>query len=333
MQPTTSLMRPTSVMTMTLSHALRRSAVVATTVLLAGCGSQTADQASSDTSGSPEGAESSSAAEDSPSPTPESESSAPAAASPPSSGSSAEGRTVVPVYYAVSTQKAGPRLVREFTGVESEDPLLAAANLVTSGDPANDTYRTLWPGGEVTGVQDDESTITVALADNGLSRRPQGMTARQAHQAIQQMVYTLQGVAQARRPVTFTFEGEPAMVLGIDTSNGIRQDRALKALNLVSITTPEAGASLTGRQIRIEGVANSFEGNVVCRLIRDGEVLSEAPFTAESYMGDKLFPFEGRLPRKGAEPGPATVRCSTDDPTGGSEGSGIFNDERDVTLR
>lgn len=327
MQPPSNPMRPTSVMTMTLSHVLRRSAVLATAVLLAGCGSQTADQASSDTS-DPAGTSESAAAGASPSPS-QTDSSAPAS----SSATQGQDGAVVPVYYAVSTQKAGPRLVREFTDVGSEDPMLAAANLVISGDPANDTYRTLWPGGEVTGVEDDGTMITVTLADNELSRRPQGMSARQAHQALQQMVYTLQGVAQARRPVTFIADGEPAMVLGIDTSNGIRQDRALKALNLVSLTTPEPGATLTGPQIRIEGVANSFEGNVVCRLVRDGEVLSEAPFTAEGYMGDKLFPFEGRLPRKGAEPGPATVRCSTDDPTGGTEGSGIFNDERDVTLR
>lgn len=327
MQPPGNPMRPTSVMTMTLSHVRRRSAVLATAVLLAGCGSQTADQASSGTS-DPAGTSESAAAESSPSPS-ETDSSAPAS----SSATPGQDGAVVPVYYAVSTQKAGPRLVREFTDVGSEDPLLAAANLVISGAPANDTYRTLWPGGEVTGVEDDGTMITVTLADNELSRRPQGMSARQAHQALQQMVYTLQGVAQARRPVTFIAGGEPAQVLGIDTSNGIRQDRALKALNLVSLTTPEPGATLTGRQIRTAGVANSFEGNVVCRLVRDGEVLSEAPFTAEGYMGDKLFPFEGRLPRKGAEPGPATVRCSTDDPTGGTEGSGIFNDERDVTLR
>jgi len=222
--------------------------------------------------------------------------------------------------------------VREFTRTDAADPLLAAANLVTSGRPADPDYHSLWPRGEVRRVTRDEDGLTVELGDDRWRRRPAQMSARAAHQALQQMVYTVQAAAQERLPVVFTVDGRPAEVFGIPTADGIRQDSPLKALNLVSITTPESGARAEGPRVQVSGVANSFEATVVCQVLQDGRVRASSPATAEGWMGDKLFPFEVTLRVPPTLTGVAEVRCATDDPTGGTEGVGIFSDDKQVTL-
>lgn len=238
----------------------------------------------------------------------------------------------LPIYWAVETEQAGPRLIREFTPTQTDDALLAAADLVVSGTPADSDYETLWPAGEIAGVTEDGSTITVELADDQWQDRPAGMDQAAARQAVQQMVYTLQAVAQDRMPVAFTVSGESATVFGIDTTGGVSQDSPLQALNMVTITSPDQGATIDSDSLEVSGLANSFEANVVCQILRDGDVLSANPITAEGWMGEKLFPFTGEVPLAEVSPGPAQLRCSTDDPTGGVEGVGIFRDDKDITI-
>lgn len=290
---------------------LRAGAALTTAVLLLGaCGS-----------------EADSTAED---PATDTETTAVASESAPDSATAKEEN--LPVYWAVETEQAGPRLVREFIPTQTDDALLAAANLVASGAPLDPDYLTLWPGGEVAGVTEDGDTITVELADDQWQDRPSQMNRAAADQALQQMVYTLQAVAQERLPVTFTVAGEPATVFGIDTTDGISQTNPLQALNMVTITSPEQGATVESGTLEVSGLANSFEANVVCQVLQDGDVLSATPITAEGWMGEKLFPYTGEVPLDGVTPGPAQVRCSTDDPTGGVEGVGIFRDDKDITL-
>lgn len=294
------------------STALRATAALSAAVLLlGGCGTDSEGELAEDSASSSEVS-----ADTSPEPTQD---------------ASGDAETL-PVYWVTDTEKAGPRLIREFVAVTTDDALVAAAELVVSGSPADDDYRTLWPSGEIDAVTDDGSTITVALADDGWQQRPTGMTKQAARQALQQMVYTLQGVAQARTPVVFTVDGEPATVLGIDTSGGIRQTSPLRTLNHISITAPDNDEAISGDGVEISGAANSFEANVVCQLVQNDETIASAPFTAEGWMGDKLFPFAGELPLAEAEAGPAQIRCSTDDASGGVEGFGAFTDDKDVTI-
>lgn len=293
------------------------AAVTAAVLLLGACGSaadSTAeDSAPSATASESTGAESTDAASESA-----------------ESGTGVEEN--LPIYWAVETEQAGPRLIREFTPTQTDDALLAAANLVVSGTPADSDYQTLWPTGEVAGVTEDGSTITVELADNQWQERPADMDRAAARQAVQQMVYTLQAVAQDRLPVAFTVSGEPATVFGIDTAGGVDQDSPLQALNMVTITSPDQGATLDSGNLEVDGLANSFEANVVCQILQDGDVKSATPITAEGWMGEKLFPFTGEIPLDEVSPGAAQLRCSTDDPTGGVEGVGIFRDDKDITI-
>ena len=112
--------------------------------------------------------------------------------------------TTVPVYFVGDTERAGPRLYREFRRVEG-DPLQGALELLTSGGAVDPDYRTLFPGGSFDGVTLDNGVIAVTLPDDGWLTRAPGMSAKQARLAMQQLVYTLQGVQQVA-----TARGGPA---------------------------------------------------------------------------------------------------------------------------
>ena len=49
-------------------------------------------------------------------------------------------------------------------------------------------------------------------------------------------------------------------------------------------------------------------------------------------MEDKLFPFETTVDVSRLEPGSYTFWVTTDDPTGGTEGSGAMTDDREFTV-
>jgi hypothetical protein len=241
--------------------------------------------------------------------------------------------TAVPVYF-VGDGPSGPALFREFHRVEG-DPLTEAARLVAGGgEPDDPDYRTLWPQVEVSTVSATDGVLLVRLPADAFTERPDGMSAREADLAVQQLVYTLQGVQQERVPVMVQRDGGAARLFGLPTDAAFEAAGALNTLNHVSITAPAEGDTVAaGDSLRVSGVANSFEATVVCELLVDDRVVGSGPITAEGWMDDRLFPFEGDLATLEAPPGPATLRCSTDDPSGGAEGSGPSVDTKAITLR
>ena len=246
-----------------------------------------------------------------------------------------DGETTVPAYFVVDTERAGPRLVREFQRVDSGDDLLAALDLVTSGEALDPDYRTLWPGASFASAEIDEGAgvIRVGLADNGWRTRPDGMSAKDAKLALQQVVYTAQGVAQKRLPVQFALDGATETVFGIDTSAGISAASPLAVLNHISLTTPEQGAAVSGGSLHATGVGNSFEATVAWRVLQGDEVVDEGSDMLQGdWMQDKLVPFDFTVDVSGLDPGDYTFWVSTDDPTGGTEGVGAMTDDKDFTI-
>lgn len=240
--------------------------------------------------------------------------------------------TTVPVYY-VTDSPAGPRLVREFHRVEG-DPLVSAARLVTGGGQPDDAdYRTLWPEMEITSVTATDGVLRVEMPGDGFTTRPDGMSRRDARLAVQQLVHTLQGVQQERLPVVIQREEGISSTFDLAADLEHRAASPLKTLNHVNITSPEEGKAVSGGALTVTGVANSFEANVICEVRRNGETLQTTPITAEGWMGDKLFPFEGEISLDGIESGEAELVCSTDDPSGGTEGGpGVFTDTKTIVI-
>jgi hypothetical protein len=256
----------------------------------------------------------------------------------PSDGASdgSSGDTVAaPVYFAADSPQ-GVSLYREFQRVDAGDRLRAAANLAVGGAAADPDYRSLWPDGAVIdtvsfdGVGND-GLLQVSVSDPALRVRPATMTEREARLAVQQVVYTLQGVVGARAPVQFLLGGNPAdTVLGVPTAEPLANDPPLEVLSHVNLTAPEQGEEAS-RSLVVTGVASSFEATVPLKVMRGSEVVLEDFATADGWMG-KLFPFTKTLDLSGLPAGDYTLVASTDDPSGGAEGNGPFTDTKDFTL-
>lgn len=239
--------------------------------------------------------------------------------------------TAVPIYWVGDGPGGEPRLFREFRRVQG-NPLTEAARLVMGGgQPDDPDYRTLWPEVEVADVGATDGILLVQIPGDGFTERPDGMTKRDAQLAMQQLVYTLQGVQQERIPIVIKRGGSDFRLLGEPSDEQLEQASPLETLNLVNITSPTEGAVVTDDVLKVTGVANSFEASGPCRLLVDGVEMVVQGYQSEGWMEDKLFPFEVEFPLEGIS-GEVVVQCETDDPSGGAEGNGPAIDTRTITV-
>ncbi len=296
-------------------------AATAATVVLAGCGSDDPKDTASDP-----------AASDTSSAKPTDGTSEPT--SPASSDGGGEpGTMAVPIYF-VGDGPRGPVLFREFRRVETDNPLEEAAALLTAGDALDPDYRTLFPGGSFDDISFDgtgaQGVISAAVPDDGWKTAAPGMSQAEAELAVQSLVYTLQGVVGARARVQVTLGGEPTLLFGIDTADGVKDAPQLDVLNLVSVTTPEEGATVSGT-FTASGIASSFEATVPWEIRQGDDVVKTGFSTAEGWI-DKLHPWETEVDVSDLAPGEYTFVALTDDPSGGAEGHGPSEDTKTITV-
>jgi immunoglobulin-like protein involved in spore germination/sporulation and spore germination protein len=241
--------------------------------------------------------------------------------------SDAPSTTTVPVYFVGDTPQ-GPRLYREFRQVEADNPAAEALALMTAGDALDPDYRSLFPEGQFAGVEISDSAITVALPDESWSLPVDGLSDEDAALAAQQLAYTLQGVAQARTPITVTLDGQPADLFGLGGELSNAPELDVRAL--VNVTTPEEGASVSGT-FTAEGVSSSFEATTPWEIRdADGKVVKEGFATAEGWM-DKLYPWSTEVDVSDLPAGQYTFVAMTDDPSDG-EGVGPTEDSKTITV-
>lgn len=239
-------------------------------------------------------------------------------------------QVAVPVYFVGDTPQ-GPRLYREFRQVDAPASAAAALTIAASGDALDPDYRTLLPAGTFTdGTSGDQ--ISVPLPDDSWTRRPDGMSESDALLAIQQMVYTAQGVLQSRSPVVFTdSDGNQTQVFGVASEDGFPAADPIKTLALVNVTTPEQGATVSGGTLKASGVSSSFEATTPWEIRdADGKVVKKGAATAQGWI-DKLYPWEAEIDVSDLAPGDYTFAAMTDDPSGG-EGGGPDVDTKDFTI-
>ena len=248
----------------------------------------------------------------------------------------------VPVYYVGATPY-GPRLYREFHRVEG-DPLEAALGAAVGRriqdgfqiERQDPDYRSRWPALTAATGSFDDGVIIVNLGgdpESTLRDRPSDMTRREARLAIEQLIYTAQGVVQERAPVQFLLWGERSdQVLGVPTAEPLAEGDPISTLALVNVTTPQHGATVSGSFVA-EGVASSFEATVPWQIRQGKEVLLEGFSTAEGWM-DKLYPWMTEpIDVSGLEPGEYTFVAMTSDPSGGAEGNGPYRDTKLITVK
>ncbi len=282
---------------------------------LAGCGDEAQDPASADSTPTR-------AAEPGDDPTEPSE----------SASESTADTTTVPVYFAGDTPQ-GQRLFREFRKVDGADPLGKALTLAASGDALDPDYSTLLPAGTFAGGTTDEM-VSIPLPDDSWTLRPDGMSEDEALLAVQQIVYTAQGVLQERTPIVFTdTDGNATQIFGIASEDGFSAADPIETLALVSVTSPEQGATVSGT-FTASGVSSSFEATTPWEVRRgdaDGKVVKKGFATAEGWM-DKLYPWETEVDVSGLPAGDYTFVAMTDDPSGG-EGGGPTVDTKSITIK
>ena len=248
--------------------------------------------------------------------------------------------TAVPVYYLGATPY-GPRLYREFRDVEG-DPLDAALSAAVGRaadgsqvQPQDPDYRSPWPALTAASGDFDGEIITVNLGgdpESALRTRPPEMTQREAQLAIEQLIYTAQGVVQERAPVQLLLHGEHTdQVLGVPTAEPLAEGDPIRTLALVNVTTPQHGATVSDSFVA-EGVASSFEATVPWQIRQGKKIVLEGFSTADGWM-DKLYPWTTEpIDVSGLAPGEYTFVAMTSDPSGGAEGNGPYRDSKLITV-
>ena len=248
---------------------------------------------------------------------------------PSESDSEDAGTTTVPVYFVADTP-TGPRLFREFRKVESDNPAEEALALMTAGDALDPDYSSMFPsdGKTFTSIDVGDDMITVGLPDKSWTTASDGMTDDDARLAAQQLVYTLQGVAQKRVPVSFTLDGAPADLFGL--AGQVSNDPEIEIRALVNVTSPEEGATV-GDTFTASGVSSSYEATTPWQIRQGDTVVKEGFATAEGWM-DKLFPWETEVDVSDLPAGDYTFVATTDDASDG-EGGGPTVDTKSITIK
>ena len=214
--------------------------------------------------------------------------------------------------------------------MEADNPLDEALALVSAGDADDPDYGTMVTGGQFR-VSSDGPDLVVDLPDAAAAELPGDMSRSDAKLAIQQIVYTVQGVLQTRAPVSFAVDGDPSPVYGVrPPPGGFKAAPQNAVLALVNVTQPQQGSE-PGATFTASGVANSFEATVPWQVLdENGSKVLEGFATAEGW-GDHLYPWEAAVDASSLSPGTYTFVATTDDASGG-EGGGPTEDTKTFTL-
>lgn len=250
------------------------------------------------------------------------------------------------VYY-VGDGGSGPVLFREFhagPALPATDPAGTGHDLLTVAvrdalqtKPLDPDYRSPWQGRATLGSvafdnRGGKDSLRVDLSGSSLARRPVGMSGPEARAAVQQLVYTAQGAARSRTPVTFSINHQQAAtLLGVDVAHAVAAGKVLTTLSTMSISNPNEGAQVSGDTLKVSGANNGFEGTVHLRLMQGTKVVAEQPGIG-GFMGNRLYPWTITLDVSKTPPGTYQLVASNDDPSGGA-GTEAAVDTRTVVIR
>ncbi len=235
------------------------------------------------------------------------------------------GETItVPAYYAIDT-RAGLRLARELTEVQTEDPVTAAVDRMIAG-PTDPDYSTTWNSATVVlGISRQGEAIAVNLSEDA---RTANVGSEGAALMIQQLVYTVTDASEEDVPVQLLIEGAPAGELwgAVAWDEPISRAEPLDVRMLVQIDTPGEGAEVSS-PVTVSGEAAAFEANVPWTVLdADGaEVQSGNTLTSE---GQTFAPYSFTVE---LEPGTYSIVITEDDPSDGAGGTPM-SDSKTVTV-
>ncbi|MEV0800199.1 Gmad2 immunoglobulin-like domain-containing protein [Kribbella sp. NPDC050281] len=231
--------------------------------------------------------------------------------------------TLVPVYWlgdktAVrptpgATTKATPkvRLYRTWAKVSGR-PAVEAVRIMTSKQPGDPDYYSVWRGAEINTVTRSDGTVTVDFKRLPTTK----LDPETADVAAQQLIYTVQGALDdSSQQVQITQGGQVgARLFGqVDTSTPLSRAQAANVQALVWITSPAQG-QLTKSMVTVEGTAAAYEAtvNYEATNLKTREVRKGYTNTKE---GQKFTPFAFNLK---LTPGPWQIEAFLISPGDGS---------------
>ena len=213
----------------------------------------------------------------------------------------------VPVkFYFVSDTPRGQKLFSE-AQISSEfyDLNLQVISDLVSGKvaPLDPDYVNLWgDANTVNSVSVDGSVATVDLGEVSLNVGAEG-----EQRAIDQIVWTLTGLAPEVKSVAFTVNGKTVESFAGHVDTTVQFARAIdyEVLNPIQISSVNEGAKLV-TPITVSGQACTFEANVVWQLSRAGKVVQEGFTTATSGCPDRG---DWKISLKDLEPGEYIIQA------------------------
>jgi hypothetical protein len=213
----------------------------------------------------------------------------------------------VPVkFYFVSDTPRGQKLFSE-AQISSEfyDLNLQVISDLVSGKvvPLDPDYVNLWgDANTVNSVSVDGSVATVDLGEVSLNVGAEG-----EQRAIDQIVWTLTGLAPEVKSVAFTVNGKTVESFAGHVDTKVQFARAIdyEVLNPIQISSVNEGAKLI-TPVTVSGQACTFEANVVWQLSRAGKVVQEGFTTATSGCPDRG---DWNISLKDLEPGEYIIQA------------------------
>ncbi|HZX05887.1 Gmad2 immunoglobulin-like domain-containing protein [Kribbella sp.] len=171
--------------------------------------------------------------------------------------------TLVPVYW-LGTQvgaqkKTSTRLYRTWSKV-SGHPAEQAVRIMTTKNPADPDYYSVWRGAAVNTVTRDDDEVTVDFKQLPKTTLDEDV----ARVAAQQLVYTVQGALKDdQTPVRVTQNGRPVQQLfgRIDATQPLDRAQAADVQALVWIDSPVQDAALAPK-VTVQGIAAAYEATV-----------------------------------------------------------------------
>jgi hypothetical protein len=197
----------------------------------------------------------------------------------------------VPVYWLGATvgndTGAGMRLYRTFIGIKGR-PAEEAVRLMTTQQPDDPDYKSLWAGAKVSSVTRSSDGVTVDFKT--LPREK--LEPELADLAVQQLVYTVQGaLGDERVPVQVTEKGQPSSSLfGVHTQQPFGRAQASDVQALVWILSPTNGAVVSA-PVTVTGTAAAFEAQVNWRASNLGTKAIVSGYTM-TKEGQKFSSFD-----------------------------------------
>jgi hypothetical protein len=230
--------------------------------------------------------------------------------------------------YWVGDTARGLRLFREFRRLTVEPgptgAITAALTSLFEGRPDDPDYTSLWPSGtRLLAVRTEGEAATVDLS------LPQPSWGSEAEQrAIDQLVWTVTAADNEIRDVRLLIDGSQVESLAghVDASGAFQRDETFRVLAPIWITSPAEGDEVA-QPLTIEGMASTFEANVVWEVLRGGTVVASG-FTTAREAAPAWAPWSVTVPSLPA--GEYVVRASE---SSAEDGSLVVEDTKRIVLR